>query len=365
MRFWLNQRTRAILVVRCTLQPVSQWMSRIRFFRQNICVRWREVSECAQIIAIRIKMECTTNDAFSLTQNYVLLFRIGQLQLIIIAPKVCRPFRFVDYRKYILLEFLVFLCDFPCDVNLNFSLLFHFIYWHARSETENNSWNLQLKLIKFHILVDGIVCNGCSMLEHRLENNLFDLQNKQLAVSHSIYIVHSIHASRETFHSSECICRRCGILPEQIPMYSAHTKWLPLHHPDLALATVHTQLNRTHLENPYQPYRGLRSVHIEWGKRNRRKCFMYLNIGLVQSCSIVEYFSLVVPNEWRKKCCRLQSLRLCAVHTVNLILARWNDNSCRIVCDRAVSAYFDAGYTLNNGTGTSGMRCPNVLCERK
>lgn len=65
----------------------------------------------------------------------------------------------------------------------------------------------------------------------------------------------------------------------------------------------------------------------------------------------------------KDKCDGRQSLGRCAIHTVNLMLARWNDNSCRIVCDRAVSAYFDAGYTLNNGTGTSGMRCPKTLRE--
>lgn len=49
------------------------------------------------------------------------------------------------------------------------------------------------------------------------------------------------------------------------------------------------------------------------------------------------------------------------IRTVNLILAFWYPNSCRIVCVIAVSAYFDAGYTLNNGTGKSGMRCPRTL----
>lgn len=48
-------------------------------------------------------------------------------------------------------------------------------------------------------------------------------------------------------------------------------------------------------------------------------------------------------------------------HTVNLILARWNDNSCRRVCESAVNANFEAGYTLNNGIGTSGMRWPKML----
>lgn len=49
------------------------------------------------------------------------------------------------------------------------------------------------------------------------------------------------------------------------------------------------------------------------------------------------------------------------IRTVNLILAFWNANSCRTVCVMAVRAYFEAGYTLNSGTGKSGMRCPKTL----
>lgn len=43
------------------------------------------------------------------------------------------------------------------------------------------------------------------------------------------------------------------------------------------------------------------------------------------------------------------------------MLAFWYANSCRIVCVIAVRAYFDAGYTLNNGMGSSGMRWPSTL----
>lgn len=53
------------------------------------------------------------------------------------------------------------------------------------------------------------------------------------------------------------------------------------------------------------------------------------------------------------------------IRTVNLILACWKASSCRIVCVIAVKAYLDAGYTLNNGTGKSGMRCPRTLKNMK
>lgn len=164
--------------------------------------------------------------------------------------------------------------------------------------------------------------------------------------------------------NKKCICRRFRYLPEQIPMCWAHRERLPLHLLDWALATVHTPLNRKHSENPYQPCPDLRSARPKGEKRHRMKC--YLNFG-GSSCGTRIYttstVALLHPCETAKEK-KWLSWRV-ATHTVNLILARWNNNSRRIVCDRAVSAYFDAGYTLNNGTGTSGMRCPKMLREKR
>lgn len=81
-----------------------------------------------------------------------------------------------------------------------------------------------------------------SMSEHRLQNNFLDLQDKQLTVSlclyHYLYETNDLDMHHRIYSASVPNADRnasvvdAGFLPEQIPTYLAHTKRLPLHHPD-------------------------------------------------------------------------------------------------------------------------------------